>query len=200
MIIYGTRASHVSTEQLQHVSCPSCGTESSVSISLFSRYVHIFWIPLFPYGKKAVSQCQHCQQVLEERKMPKEFKDHLATQKMKSRTPIWQFIGLVIIAALAVWFYFVDKNNTQKELAFLADPQINDVYEFKTEGNYSTFKIVDFYNDSVVVSYNNYETNKMSGIYKIDKEENYTEEYFLLSKDEIKAMYEDGTVLDINRK
>ena len=201
MIIYGTRATHLSTEQMNNETCPNCGTQASVFMSLSSKYAHIFWIPVFPYGKYAASQCQNCKQVLEVKEMPQGFKNHLEEQKAKTKTPIWHFSGLAVILALAVWIYISGENDKKEEQAYLASPQVSAIYEMKTgTKSYTTFKIVGFENDSIIISYNLYETNKMTGISDIDKPENYDEEdLYLFSKNELLKMYEEGTIYDINR-
>jgi hypothetical protein len=134
--------------------------------------------------------------------MPQGFKNHLEAQKAKTKTPIWHFSGLAVIIVLAVWIYISGENDKKEEQAFLASPKVNDIYEMKTgTKSYTTFKIVGFENDSILISYNIYETNKMTGIHDIDKPENYDEEdLYLLSKAELTKMYEEGTVYDIKRE
>jgi len=67
MIIYGTNGAHVRTAPLPGVACPSCATSDALQLSVFSRYAHIYWIPLFPYSKPTVAQYGHCQQAWEEK-------------------------------------------------------------------------------------------------------------------------------------
>src|SRR5687768_10469605 len=47
MIIYGSRSSHVKSIQLDNEACPHCSTHGSVTMSTFTRYAHVFWIPFF---------------------------------------------------------------------------------------------------------------------------------------------------------
>lgn len=60
--------------------------------------------------------------------------------------------------------------------------------------------MIEVNNDSLLVIPNNYEIDKMSKLYKIDKDENYSEEFsFKIAKKEIETMYNSGEIFDINR-
>ncbi len=99
MIIYGSRATHLKSAQ-STTTCPSCNTKGSVILSVFGKYAHIFWIPLFPIGKKGISQCQHCKNVLATREMPEAIKREYDELKADCKSPIWQYVGLFIFVAL----------------------------------------------------------------------------------------------------
>ena len=60
MIIFGSRATHLKSEQLQSASCPNCQTKGSLTASIYGRHAHVFWIPFFPMGKTRVFECQNC--------------------------------------------------------------------------------------------------------------------------------------------
>jgi len=200
MIIYGSKAVHLKTAQFKTGTCPSCGTQGSLTISVFRKHAHIFWIPLFPIGKKGASQCQHCKNVLETKEMPEPIKREYENLKNETKGPIWQFAGLGIIAILIAWGNYASGEDKKLELEYIKSPQIGDVYEYKIEtGSYSTLKVVSVTNDSVFVSPNEYEISKMSKIYKIDKSENYSNLSYGISNNKIKEMYDSGKIFDINR-
>ncbi len=99
MIIYGSRATHLKSAESK-TTCPSCKTKGSLILSVWGRYAHVFWIPLFPIGKKGFSQCQHCKGVLETREMPEEIKREYKELKENCKAPIWQYIGLLIFIVI----------------------------------------------------------------------------------------------------
>ncbi len=200
MIIYGSKAVHLKTVQSK-TTCPNCGNEGSLVISIFRRHAHLFWIPLFPIGKIGVSQCQHCKQVLQAKEMPELIRREYDNLKSETKGPIWQFAGLGIIALLIVWVNYTSGEEKKMQLEYLASPQEGDVYEYKVEesGNYSTLKIVDVSGDSVFVSPNEYEINKITQIHKIDKAENYSDLYYGISKSDVRKMFDSGEILDVNR-
>ena len=201
MIIYGTRASHVKTTQLSTETCQHCSTQGAVIMSTYARYVHVFWIPFFPIGRFSVSECQHCKQVLEEKQMPAQIRAHHERNIAESRLPLWQFAGLALLfvgIAFGVYASGVDK---EEQARFLQTPQTGDIFEIKTKaGAYTTFKVSDVIGDTVTVSFNDYEVDRASGIYKIDKEENYSEELYYLTKAQLEEMFSAGEIMDINRK
>lgn len=200
MIVYGTKAVHLKTENLKSISCPSCGTQGSLVLSIFRRHAHVFWIPLFPIGKTGVTQCQHCKHVLERKEMPENIKNDYYRIANESKGPIWQFAGLGLIAALFVFGAYSSKEESKREQEYLADPMQGDIYEYKTEtGSYSSLKVIEVTEDSIFVSPNDYEISKMSQVYKIDKPENYADFYYGLSREEVNEMYSSGEIYDINR-
>lgn len=202
MIIYGSRASHLRSIQLTNEHCPHCGTQGSVTMFTMGRYAHVFWIPLFPIGRVSVSQCQHCKQTLEENQMPAQIKAYHQRNLSETRIPLWQFAGLFLIFMAVAFGVYANSKDAEQESAYLQDPQAGDIYEFKTgDGSYTTFKLMHVTSDSVIVIYNAYEVNKITGISQIDKEENYSDTVmYALSRAEVKALHEKGDIIDINRK
>ncbi|MCG8306942.1 MAG: zinc ribbon domain-containing protein [Cytophagales bacterium] len=201
MIIYGWRSAHVRTTQSKTATCPHCGTRGSIITSIFSRYAHIFWIPLFPFGKTGASQCQHCHNAMKVNEMPEEIKREYRDLKSEARTPIWQFSGLVLIVMFVTWMNFTNKENEKTELEYISSPLKGDIYEYETESsNYSTLKVVEVTDDSIFVAPNEYETTKMAGVYEIDEDANYPDVQYGLSRAEVKNMYDDGVIYDVKRK
>jgi phage terminase large subunit GpA-like protein len=64
MIIYGQRATKTGHQSLYNTTCHHCNSKNSLEMYTFSRYFHVFWIPFFPYRKEALTQCNHCKQIL----------------------------------------------------------------------------------------------------------------------------------------
>jgi len=200
MIIYGTKPVHLKSAQPASAVCPSCGQTGTTLLSAYSKHAHIFWIPLFPIGRLGVSQCQHCKAALDDSQMPTEIKREYNNLKAETRVPIWQFAGLGVIAVLVAFGVYANGENAKKQLEYLAAPAVGDVYEYKTDnGRYSSMKVVSVTADSVLLSANDYETDKMSGVAKIDIPENYPDETFSLAIKDIKQMHDEGDIYDINR-
>lgn len=200
MIIYGIKPVHLNSEQSKTIACPSCNTQGSLTISVFRKHVHLFWIPMFPIGKKGVLQCQHCKIVIGTKGMPESVKKEYEALINQSKKPLWQFSGLVILALLIGWISYSNGENKILEKEYIISPKKGDVYEYKTSDNsYSTLKVTKVFGDSIFVSQNEYETNKMYKTYKIDKIENYSELSYVISKAELKEMYESEEIFDVNR-
>jgi hypothetical protein len=200
MIIYGSRASHLKSVQLQNESCPNCSQQGSVLLSTYTKYAHIFWIPLFPVGRFSLSQCQHCKQTLEQKQMPAQIAAHHHRNLAETRSPLWQFTGLALIGVLVAFGVYGNAADKEEQAALLKNPMSGDVYEIKTEsGSYTTFKIANVKTDTVEVWLNDYETNKITGINKIDKEENYSDTTYTMTMNTIREMYAAGEIVDVNR-
>jgi len=200
MIVYGTKPVHVKTEQVNNITCPNCKTNNSTIFSIYSKHAYLYWIPFFPYGKTAVSECQNCKAQLTQKEMPIEFKNEAIRLKSESKTPLWQFSGLVLLAVLIPFVIYTSKKNDKKELEYIQNPVIGDVYTYELEdGNYSTLKVNNVTFDSVFILQNDYEINKSHKTYKIDKEENYSNEAYGIPREEINSMYLEKTILSVDR-
>jgi hypothetical protein len=201
MIIYGSRSSHVKSLQLNTEVCQHCGTQGSVLLSTYARYAHVFWIPFFSLGRFSVSECQHCKQVLESKQMPAQIKAHHERNIAESKLPLWQFTGLAILLVAIAFGVYANQSDKEQQAQFIKNPLTGDIYEFKTEaGAYTTFKVTEVGADTLMVSFNNYETNKITGIPQIDKAENYSDTLYYLTRAKIQEMFTSGEILDINRK
>lgn len=40
--------------------CPACESHRWSEIMVSSLYYHVYWIPVFPYGKEVNVECEHC--------------------------------------------------------------------------------------------------------------------------------------------
>jgi hypothetical protein len=58
IIIFGSRATHIGNIHAEG-SCPHC-SQVSLHASVYQRYAHIFWAPLFPIGRSGGLFCSQC--------------------------------------------------------------------------------------------------------------------------------------------
>jgi len=199
MLIYGTKNKEIAKEHLID-KCPQCGTQNSIDMYVFQRYAHVFWIPFFPIGKTGVSQCDHCKQVLKLKEMPSSMRTAYDNLKAQTKTPIWTFAGLALVAVLITIIIISDKKKAAKNAQLILTPQTGDIFEIKTKDNqYTLYKVNQVAGDSVFVQVNNYETNKISGLDDLKKKD-YSQDVFGFSKAELKQMLEKGEIIDIDRK
>lgn len=200
MIIYGTKAVHLKSAQPRSMVCAHCGQTDTTVLSAYSKHAHIFWIPIFPVGRVGLSQCTHCKQTLEYKNMSRDLQLAYNNLQAETRVPIWQFVGLGLIAMLITFGVYSSGQDEKNRLAYVANPMAGDIYKYKTDdNNYSTLKIVSVSSDSIFVSPNKYQTDKMSGIYKLDKDENYPAESYGISRNDVKQMLLDKDIYDIDR-
>lgn len=100
MIFYGTRASNIGNFDIPNSKCSYCELGNTQRVSVFGKYAHIFWIPIFPIGKKAVAECTHCKRTIEQKEFSPELKKLYQENKGKAKRPIWHWLGLGIFGLL----------------------------------------------------------------------------------------------------
>lgn len=201
MIIYGSRSVKQAVEQLSEP-CPHCGTSNSLELYVFQKYAHVFWIPFFPLGKTAVSQCNHCKQILKKDEMPSSMLHAYDRIKTKTRVPVWTFAGLALVGVLIAVGFVSDKQKDEKNAKLIQSPAAGDVFEVRTkEGQYTLMKVAEVKGDSLFIQLHQYETNKLKGLADLKRkgESGFTEEVFVLLKDDVKAMLKDGEIIDVVR-
>jgi hypothetical protein len=202
MIIYGSNTKQLAKEVLTDI-CPNCGTQNSVELYVFQKYAHVFWIPFLLLGKTAVSQCDHCKQVLKIKEMPSSLKTAYDNLKSQTKTPIWTFSGLALVAVLITVGILNDKKNDEKNAKLVLTPQSGDIFEIKTKDDqYTLYKVENIEGDSAFIRINQFETNKVTGLADLKRkgESAYSEDVFPFSKTELKIMLDKGEILDIERK
>lgn len=200
MIIYGHNSSNLGNSKPNSLKCPSCENTGTTTLHLFGKYATLFWIPMFPMGKKVASECSHCKAVLEKKEMPTDFNLPIQNLKDQSKTPIWNWIGLVLVVGLITWGVFQSKKHDGDVITYIESPAAKDLYDVKLDnGSYTTFKVTHVENDSIYFRMNDYEISRSSKLYKIDKEENYSDDIYSMHKTKLKELFDAGEIKDISR-
>ena len=199
MIVFGSRGTHVANNIISQ-ECPKCGTENSTRMFIFQQYAHIFWIPAFPVGKKVVTECDNCKQVIRKNGFPKNFLPEYEALKASAKTPWWTFIGLVLLAIYIMWAVYAGKQDDKQNVQLISNPQKEDIYEVKLrDDEYTLYKVDRVEGDVVYVYANEYVVDNPSGIYKLE-EKPYSKESYPILKLNLQYMLEKGEILDVNRK
>lgn len=199
MIIYGSKSKELAKEILTD-KCQNCGTHNSIDMHVFQKYAHVFWIPFFPVGKTGLSQCDHCKQVLKLKEMSPALTASYDNLKAQTKTPIWMFSGLALVAALVIIGVISNNKKNEKNAQLILTPQVGDIFEVKTKDNqYTLYKVDEVQGDSVFIQSSNFEVNKITGLDDLKKKE-YSDDIYGFSKTELKEMLNKGEILDIDRK
>ena len=201
MIFYGTKGSHLNNERKGGIKCDNCNEITNHNISVYGKYGYLYWIPVFPMGKKVFSECSNCKVTNDFKQMNEKLKDASADVKRNTKTPIWYWSGLGIIALLISYGAYSSSKHKEDMLTYIEKPAVGDIIEYRVNktGYYSTLKIKSVTQDSIFVIQNDYETDKKSGISSINKVKNYTATPYSIGKNEIKKLFNDGIFFDINR-
>lgn len=95
MILFGRKAHHLGLTTSEKIKCGECG-KKSLAISVFQKYFHLLWLPMFPIKKECASQCLVCKNVLVERKFSTAVKTIGLKLKEQHKTPFWSFSGIFL--------------------------------------------------------------------------------------------------------
>ncbi len=185
MIVYGWNSKNIKQAPLEGYACPNCEEKDS-HLAIFANYVHVFWIPLFPYKKSAQISCAHCQLATEEKSMPEDMKEKIKQLKSAVSIPKYLFAGLILIGLSIAYFSYTSSQNTIKEQDYIANPEVGDVYiledlEEPSEYKYYLMKVSDLEGDSLLVSYNTYSYNTAI-IKELDPADGFSDLYYLMHK------------------
>lgn len=103
LFFYGVRTTPVLTAPLPDLACAHCQTPNGLSCTVFSRYVHFFWIPVFPIGKDSVTECAHCKQTLLAREMPASYRAPVQAVQQQAGTPLTHFALVLLLGAFVAF-------------------------------------------------------------------------------------------------
>ncbi|PIE97303.1 MAG: hypothetical protein CR988_08350 [Treponema sp.] len=105
ILYYGIKEKPLKTKNINTVWCSSCSKRGFISFSMFSKYFHIFWIPIFPVFRWGYSECSYCNNRLEPKVMPEDLKEEYKKFKKEAKFKIWQFSGVIAVVLLFLFFY-----------------------------------------------------------------------------------------------
>lgn len=201
MIIYGWNSKILKHAPLENIQCENCG-ENATQLGIVSNYIHIFWIPFFPYSKKATMVCNNCSHVRTERKMPPDFKAKVKALKAAVPTPKYLFSGLGIVAALIVFISFSIYSSDQQQQQYLQAPVAGDVYVLKDNEEPSAYKyyllkVKSLEEDSLLVAYNSFSYNGIPD--KLESNDGFYDYTMKIAKADILDMDGRGEVQKIIR-
>ncbi len=200
MIFFGKKAKTIATEFVPAISCAKCGNSNTTYVSVVGRYFHVYWIPFFPTGKLVLGVCENCKHTTEEKDMPSQMKGQAVDLKNRTKQPFWFFSGLGLVVVIVTAVSIIGSKDDDADRKSIEMPTAGDKYHIKTEDlDYTIMKVSKVVGDTVFVIPNIYSTNKISGLYKIDKEKNYNEEFETgIHKDRIKEMYAEKTIIEVD--
>jgi hypothetical protein len=88
IVIWGLKKVIIKSLPLYFETCPSCETKGATSAHYYTRYAHIFWIPIFPIRIVEDVRCGKCQN--------KNDNPYIVIANKKSIShPVWTFSGLI---------------------------------------------------------------------------------------------------------
>lgn len=134
--------------------------------------------------------------------MPEPLRVAYHNLKQQTKTPLWMFSGLTLVAILITWGVVSDQQKDARNAKLILAPLKGDIFEVKSGGNYTLYKVNEVVGDTIYILYNQYETNKISGLSDLKKKGNmgYVDVVEAYLKKDLKAMFDDGKIIDIIRQ
>ncbi len=198
MIVYGFAGKEIARGKIK-AACTNCQEPNSTNMFIVQRYAHAYWIPFFPAGKKAVSECINCNQVLEKKQFSERYKSEYEDLRSTTKIPIWMFTGLGIFAVIIVAAFITSMQNDAENAELVLSPQKGDIYEIKlSDGEYTLYKVDKIEGSAVYVFENEYAVDKAGGVRDLLLKPFYKESAPIMKTD-LKAMLEKGEIMDIKR-
>lgn len=102
MFLAGKKTSILKSKTLKKLTCPKCNTNSTTKVYIIGIYKHLIQIPFLSGGKYGESTCLNCNQVYTLKNMPATIKLAYYELKETVKTPIWFYIGLVIVKTVVL--------------------------------------------------------------------------------------------------
>lgn len=203
MIIYGWNSKILKQAPLENYPCPSCQRNES-QIIILAKYVHIFWIPVFPYKKSAMVFCTQCRLETDDENAIMIGTDNRAIKKLKSAValPIYLFSGLIIILLAIGYFTYAGAQDEKRDAGYIDSPLAGDVYLLKNEQDttgykYYLMKVRDVTGDSLWVSYSSYQYNGI--VSKLEPEDGFYDVVYQIHKSFIKDFQQSGELQKVMR-
>lgn len=132
--------------------------------------------------------------------MPDELKEQALRMKTAAGFPLWYFSGLGVIALIVLGVMISAEWDKKENARLMGEPKAGDVYEVKTTDNhYTSMKISHLTRDTVYFYFNQYEVDRITGMDRIKKEENYSKEATGISLPTLQQLFDEGEVVDIER-
>ncbi len=152
MIYFGTNAKSSEPVKLAGVDCPNCG-HRSLYMTLYHKYLHIWFIPFFPLGKIAEAKCTACYRMWEEPEMDGAIAGGVEEVKQGTSAPRYLFSGLYVAGIIVVALMYSGWKDDKDTAEYLTDPHRQDLYviqsEFDEEYPNIIMKVMNVNGDSV---------------------------------------------------
>lgn len=205
--LFGMRETHLRTVPTPDHACPACANKESLSLLFFSRYVHLFFVPVFPFSRRTLLVCNNCQQKGPESVIPPTLQPMAQQLKKQIGRPWWQFFGLLLLAVPVAFFGFAvlsakpEKEQQQEEAAMLHQPRIGDVYVLNTEqsGKVALLRVQRVVPDSVYVSPSKLLEGSFKAYQHSSKPETYQDVSYAMSISALEALHTQGRLYDVLR-
>ncbi|MFT3823025.1 MAG: hypothetical protein QM731_03860 [Chitinophagaceae bacterium] len=195
LILHGYRTAKIKSFTDHSECCTSC-KDFNLSIKVFRKYYHLFFIPLFTYGPKKVSiECNSCGFFTLNEGLQQKY------AKM-ARAPFYFYSCFILIGILILSLWFYNDHRDKDARVFIKDPHIGDVYGVKSQSGgkdaYSFLRVSAVNGDTVFAYHTKYEYDGFISDLQDDDYFVKNEEVGFLKK-ELQSMLQKGEIHSVDR-
>ncbi len=128
MIIFGSRGKTIAGPDRQGGPvCGYCGKDRHATYGTI-QYVHVFFIPVFPFSRQPVMQCLHCRKMLVGDEIDQPARGEIARQVFTPLQTATTFIGTILVALWVLLVFVQDCGSASKRADYLRNPAAGDYY------------------------------------------------------------------------
>lgn len=204
MLLFGRKSKEIKTGHIKLVTCPYCYQETSMTYTVFGKYFHLYFVPMFPYKKVTTAECDSCHTTFEWKHLPETIYRKILKDKetYPAKNPVWMFSGLFALAGLSALAYYQSGNTWEKETGYISQPKAGDIYYYDLDsaGLYTSLRVDKVINDRIHYTANDTTVYGPTKVVTIDKPERYTSKKAVFTKQRLKQLYDNNTIFIINRK
>lgn len=107
LFIYGWRRKMVGAVDAFLYKCPFCEEINTTTIIVYSKYYHIFWIPIFPFAKEAHASCSSCNASRGDNKFGPELTKQANEIIKRFRHPFYLYMLTILFCLLILMIFIV---------------------------------------------------------------------------------------------
>ena len=145
-LVYGTVTKPLTSKILSKERCPACEKTGHVEITLYQRYVSIYWIPTFGLGVKTGARCTLCGHTIKgissfaKKNWSESLDEAFRALKSGYRRTLWQRVypwtfSVIMVAAIAaaagsIAYERHDREASEAEVRqYVMQPKPGDIYK-----------------------------------------------------------------------
>jgi hypothetical protein len=199
IVFFGTAHKKLATFPLA-VPCTHCNTMDSLTMDIYQKYGHVFWIPFVPSGHTAITRCSNCGMEEFEKYFPADYTSAFFRLKSTLRKPWWTYSGLGLLILSIVITIIVSEQDKAYDAQIILTPKKGDVYEVKlNDSEYTLYKVDRVHGGVVFIFENEYTVDQSTGLYKLE-DKPYSKESTPVSLTSLKHMLEVGEIINVERQ
>jgi hypothetical protein len=99
LVFYGTKIVPIGVDQIT-MRCPSCEVHTPTDLMVYSRYFHIYFLPISPYSKEAYVVCNKCGSKRSGLPFDRDLFSNYNEIRSRFRHPFYTYAGVAIFGGI----------------------------------------------------------------------------------------------------